>query len=361
MEQKHKISGAQFFIAMFVSRVVVTIGINSQYAGGEKLLDNIISYILAMALGFLIALPVWALHKRYPGAHVGEVARMDFGKAGGLVPLCYLIYFFVINAASLGLFQIFLMDTVNPSFSSAFVPVALVAVALYGACRGLETVARCATCVFAVLILGCALVFGLVAVRFNPENLEPLFYDGYSQTLQGVVLFISRTSIFADMAILLPLVKGKKKLGFSCWAGGTTIFVSVLLLLLAGCLGRYAYTQNFPVYALASVTEVRSLQRLEAVFIGVWMMGLIIKLACDIYACRLCISSMAKKSRHNRVAAVVGAVILILSLFVASSDALQHWLLDTWLLFFCTIFTGFFLPLLVLLGDMAKNRRRKRN
>ena len=359
MEIKHRISSAQFFMAMFVSRVIVTIALNAQYTGGENLLDNMVSYLLAMALGFLIALPVWMLHKRHPELPVGEAAKLGFGKAGGLASLCYILYFILINGTSLALFEIFLMDTVNPDFSSAFVAAAILAVALYGAIRGIETVARCATCVFVVLLLGCALVFGIVAMRFQPENLEPLFYNGWGQTIQGTVLFIARTSIFADMAILLPMVQGRKKLGFACWSGGTAVFVCGLILLLVGCLGRYAYTQNFPVYALASITEVRSMQRLDAVFIGVWMMGLIIKLACDLYACRVCFSSLLGKRWPKARVSFTAVAVLALALTTAAFRPLQQLLLNTWFLFFCTLFTGFLIPLAVLLADKIRNRRRK--
>lgn len=359
MQTKHKISAAQFFITMFVSRAVITIALNAQYTGGENLLDNTVSYVLAMLLGFLIALPIWGLHKRYPDFSVNEVAKLDLGKAGRLVPLCYILYFILVNAASLALFEIFLLDTVNPDFSAAFVAAAVVGVALYGAFRGLETVSRCATCVFVALLAGCLLVFGIVAARFQADNLEPLFYNGWSQTAQGVALFIARTSIFADMAILLPQVKGRKKLGFACWSGGTALFVCTLILLLVGCLGRYAYTQNFPVYALASITEVRSMQRLDAVFIGVWMMGLIIKLACDIYACRVCFSSLTKKRRPGITVPGTALVILALALWAAASMRVQHVLLDTRLLFLCTVFTGFLVPLLVLIGDSVKHRKKK--
>ena len=358
MQIQHKISAAQFFITMFVSRVVVTIALNAQYMGGENLLDNTVSYVLAMAVGLLIALPIWALHKRHPDLSVGEVAKLDLGRAGRVVPLCYLLYFILVNAASLALFVVFLLDTVNPDFSAAFVAAAIVAVALYGAVRGIETVSRCATCVFVALLAGSLLVFGIVAARFQTENLEPLFYHGWSQTAQGTVLFIARTSIFADMAVLLPQVKGRKKLGFACWAGGTALFVCTLLLLLVGCLGRYAYTQNFPVYALASITEVRSMQRLDAVFIGVWMTGLFIKLACDIYACRACFSSLTNRKKPRFAAAAAAALILALALWAAASRGLQHILLDTGLLFLCTVATGALVPLLVLLADRVKRRKK---
>lgn len=342
---------------MFVSRVVVTIALNGQYTGGSNMLESIVSYVLAMGLGFIIALPVWGLHRRRPDWDLGRAAVEDLGFAGRLVPLLYFAYFVLVNGTSLALFQLFLMDTVNPAFSAALVAAALVAAALYGALRGIETIARCAACVFVLLILGCGLVFGIVAGRFSPENLEPLFYNGFSQTYQGVLLFIARTSIFADMAVLLPMVKGRKGLGFACWAGGTTLFVGVLLFLVVGCLGRYAYTQNFPVYVLASITQVRSMQRLDAVFTGVWMMGLVIKLAFDIYCCRVCLSALKKAPENSRGGAWASAVlILATALCTALVPQVRRLLLDTRLLFLCTAATGFFIPLLVLCADLLRRK-----
>ncbi len=341
---------------MFVSRVVVTIALNARFLGGENMLDAIVSYLLSMVLGVFIALPVWLLHRRYPDRNVGEAAQSLWGRAGKLVPLVYILYFVLVNGASLGLFQIFLLDTVNPDFSAALTMAAILAVALYGAFRGIETVARCAACVFAVLLAGTALVFGIVAFRFDPENLEPLFADGFSQTLRGTLLFIARTSIFADMAVLLPMVRGNKVKGFAGWAAGTAAFVSLLLLLLQGCLGRYAATQNFPVYTLSSITEVRSMQRLDAVFVGVWMMGLIIKLASDTYACLVCFASVSSKREPGLSVALTGLSVLLLDFATAGNRAVQGLLLHTGFLFWCTAATGCFLPLAVLVWDGIRRR-----
>lgn len=348
MEAKPKISASQFFIAMFVSRAAVTIGLNAPAMGGEHLLDNIFSVLGSLALGFVLVLPLWALHKRRPELNVAEAAAQSGGWLGKLVSLLYIVYFFLVGVSSLALFQIFLQDTVNPDFSAALIIAAVLGVALYGTLRGVETAARCAVCVLVVLLLGCFLVFGAVAGRFQRENMEPLFYDGYAQTLQGGLLFLSRTAIFADMAVLLPMVRGKKKLGFTLWSIGVGAFVCLLIFLVVGCLGRYAYTQNFPVYALAAVTEIPSLQRLDAVFIGVWMMGLTVKLSFDLYACRRCFSLFGKQ-REPKAPTVVLAVLMFLgALLAAQNQGVRHMLMNVPVLLWGTLITGFFLPLLVL-------------
>lgn len=364
-KSKGKISAAQFFIMLFVSRIVITITMNSQTLGGDNLLDNVVSCGLSMLLGFLIALPLWLLHRRHPGLNVNEVARLDIGRAGKAVPLFYLLYFIAVNTVTLSLFEIFLMDTVNPDFSAVLIIAAIVAVALYGAVRGLETVARCASCVFVLFLVGVVLVFAIVSTRFRTDNLEPLFYNGFGQTVKGTMVFVARTSIFADMAILLPLVRGRKLAGFSFWSLGTGAFISTLLLLVVGCLGRYAYTQNFPVYILASITEVRSLQRLDSIFIGVWMMGLIIKLACDFYACRLCLSSLGFQSGGGKKfgwapAAAAALVTLALTVLTVGSHPLQKLLYQTDFLLIITLAMGMAVPLLLLLIDAVRFRKRKK-
>lgn len=351
-----KISGAQFFVAMFVSHILVTIALNSQYTGGESIIDNIVSYLLAMLVGVLIALPIWLCQRQDPASSVPELAGKALGQAGNFVPVAYWIYFVLAGSSSLALFQIFLMDTVNPGISASLVTAAIIGVALYGALRGIETVARCATCVFVVMLLGCGLVFGIVAMRFDTKNLEPLFDRGFSQTRQGVALFLARTSLFADMAVLLPQMKGRWRRGFIGWVAGTTLFISLTILLIAGCLGRYAYTQNFPVYVLASLTEVRSLQRLDAVFTGVWMMGLIIKLAIDLYACRVCFFSITGGREKKWPVWVTALLLLVLALFIVENSTLQRWLLDPWLLFWCTVVSGAALPLLVWAAALLRGK-----
>ena len=353
------ISAAQFFGMMFVSRITITIALNAQYAAGESLLDGILSYLLAMAAGFLIALPVWTLQRRDPSLPIGATSVRVFGQIGKLLPLCYILYFLVMNGVSLALFQLFLLDNVNPDFPAFLILAVLVGVAAYGAWRGLEAIARTSACVLVLLLLGTALVFALVSRRFNWENLEPLMAGGTSQLLQGAALFLSRTSLFAEMAVLLPFVRGRKLLGFTLWAGGTSLFVGVLIFLIAGCLGQYAYTQNFPVYALTSISEIASMQRLDAVFTGVWMMGLIVQTACGLYACRVCASSLVKGDCPPWVVIPGGVVMVALGVGIASSYLMQTVFMDTHLWLILTGVVSLLLPLILLAGESLRRKGAK--
>ena len=216
--------------------------------------------------------------------------------------------------------------------------------------------ARCAGCVLVLLALGTALVFGAAALRFQPENLTPLFPARPLALLKGAALFLGRTTLFADMAVLLPFVKGRKGLGFAAWAGGSSLLVGCLLALLAGCLGPYAYTQQFPVYALASLTGVRSLQRLDPVFVALWMTGQIVKAACDLFACRVCLSSLGA-SRGPWGVLGAGAAMLALGMGAAVWQPLQALLLNPRLWLALTALAGVGAPFALLLAARLRGER----
>ncbi|MCI9257880.1 GerAB/ArcD/ProY family transporter [Acutalibacter sp.] len=356
--ERTNISTGQFFTALFVSRISAAISLNAQYAGGGDLLDSAASCLLALAASGLMALPLWLALRLGGGKSLPQLA-VEGGWLGRLVPAYYLFFLVFSGGSALGMFQVFLGDTMDPDFSSGLVSAALLGVALYGALRGLETVGRCGACVFAALVLGGGLVFGMAAVRFDPDNLEPLFYHGLGQTARSFPLFLARTSIFAEMAVLLPQVKGRRALGFGGWLVGTGLFLSGLLVLVVGCLGRYASTQNFPVYVLASLSQVRSLRRLDALFTGLWMMGLIIQLAMGLYACRVCFRTLGLGKKEPRWSLWLAAgAMLGLGLLTAGSTGLQGLTLNPNSLAWWAAGAGTLAPLLALvLGLRGKGKK----
>ncbi len=90
MEAKQTVSAAQFFGMMLVARSTLTLSLSARWAAGEGLPQALLSYLLAMALGFGLALPVWGLHRQYPtlpGAGGGPAAAgPGRGRGGPAVP-----------------------------------------------------------------------------------------------------------------------------------------------------------------------------------------------------------------------------------------------------------------------------------
>lgn len=343
-----KITTAQFFGMMFVCRAVALLGLSSGVLGGENFFEAAVSYAMAATLGLLLAEPALRLHRAQADA---ESAAVPLGRVGACF---YLLYFVCINAASLALFCLFLRVS-SQEISALAAMAAVLAAAVFGAWRGIETVARTATCVAAILLACCCLIFALVLPRFSVDNLPPLFSQGVGQVCSGVWLFIARTSVFADFALLLPFVKGDHRRGFYGWTVGSTVFACVLLVLVQGCLGEYATVQEFPVYVLSSATEVRSLERMDILFFGIWLMGLVIRAACDLCACRVCLHSFSKRERPWFVLLPAVAMLTLAGL-LASTVSGRVQLQNTPVLLVLTLLGGTVLPILALL----KSRRGER-
>ena len=126
-------------------------------------------------------------------------------------------------------------------------------------------------------------------------------------------------------------------------------------LLLAGCLGPYAATQDFPVYTLASLSEVASLQRLEPVFAVLWMAGLLPQVAMGLYACRVCAASLGgNRPPWVIVPAAIGMAVL--GLWDVSSKGVQSAFQDSSLWLTLTLLTGGGVPLVLWL--LNKLRRK---
>lgn len=343
-----KITSPQLYVMLFVCRAVAVMGISAEVTGSENFLEAAVSYLLAAGVGLLLAEPALRLHR---AQREDESAAPPLGKMGAVL---YLLYFVCINAASLALFCLFLQTT-SQELSALLAMAAVLAAAVFGAWRGLETVARTAACVAAILIFGCCVIFALVLPRFSLENLQPIFTQGAGGLFRGVVLFTARTSVFADLAVLLPFVKGNTRRGLYCWAAGTAVFVCVLLTLVQGCLGAYAAAQEFPVYVLSSVTEVRSLQRLDIALFGIWLMSLVIRAACDLCACRVCLRALSGNDKPWQVL-LPAVAMLFLAMYLTSGAEGRARLQNTPVLLVLTLLVGTVLPIL----ELVKSRRRER-
>lgn len=277
MNPRNQVTAGQFFSAGFLARTTVTLALSAPYAAAGGFPGGAVSAALAMGASLLLGWPALSLYKRRPEHRLGRLA------AAG-----YLGYFVVMGGVSLGLFRLFLREA-RAQLPEALVLAAVAAAGAYGAHRGLEAVARAGWVALWLFLAGAVAVSLLVLPRFRVENIGSL--PQWRGVATGALVFLSRSTMPIHMGVLLPWVKGRKGAGFAAWALGTGVFLVLLLGLLAGCLGPYAWRLEFPVYALAACAP----QRLEAVFLALWSAGLTVNAAMDLTSCRACLGVLGGK------------------------------------------------------------------
>ena len=108
------------------------------------------------------------------------------------------------------------------------------------------------------------------------------------------------------------------------------------------------------------------MQRLDAVFTGLWMMGLIVKLSFDLCACRLCFMDLlgregkvGREKEPGWALPLAGGLMLTLALLMVNLAAVQSFLLDPAVLSIGAAAVGGLLPLVVYIACKLKKGGRK--
>ena len=357
--RKAFITAGQLFAMLFVSRMVIMITLNPTLTGGESLQDNILSCALALVLNFILIIPIYFLTKKDPEKSLLDCSLDCFGKAGKIVPILYVLHFICIDSYYLSFFHLFLSNVMQPDTPYLLVAVAVLGAAWYASCCGIEGIARAGGFVMVIITAGILFVIISLFPKIEFVNFEPMVFNGPKQMITGTLLFLAQSTGFATMALILPQVKGNRKKGFIIWNVAIYSFMAFLIFVMVGSLGSFVKSQLFPVYTMSELAEAGPFSRLDAVFIGVWITGLFIKLSLDAYLIRLCFSKTSKPKGVSIGTFVSILAIGVLSYFIITSELVQSFFFGLNFLLPLTLFTACLIPLVVLIVSSMKKRRKQ--
>ena len=108
------ISSGQLFTMLTVFRLVIMLTEDSLLLGGRNLIDNIVSCGIALAMNFVLVLPVYFLNKQGPGSNILEKSFSVVADMGGVVCVFYAIYFVGVDCYYLAFFQVFTANVLDP-------------------------------------------------------------------------------------------------------------------------------------------------------------------------------------------------------------------------------------------------------
>lgn len=358
MQKQYSISAGQLFSILFVNRCVIMLTYNTLLGGGENMMDNILSALLALGLNFILILPLYFLHRRNPKENVLESSERLLGKPGMiLLAVFYGLYFMAIDSYYLSFFQLFLNNVMEPLMPVWLVALAFIAVVCYAAYQGIEGIARTAGFVLAIVLLGMAWLGVALLPKIQMINYDPFLYDGPKQFYTGTALFLARSTGITTLALLLPRATGKKKLKFCIWNVGIYALMIFILLGMVGAGGNYLKNQLFPVYTAASLADSGVLERLDVVFITIWVAGLFVQMATDAYLFMLCLRRATNKMVSRIALPFAALLIAVLSVLVTHSLPLQRIFYGLPLLFTFTVSGAVGIPLLLLLLDLIRKKK----
>ncbi len=277
--EKNRISMLQLVILLFLSRQFTSLtyspGIGTAVSGTATLY----SYLIGAGVLLLLFLPLVIMANKYPERSVVMNLQAEFRGFGIFGGFLYYGYLVLSAAHTLAQFQFFMTNAVFPDASVWVILLPMLLVAVYAASVGIEGIARSGFLIFIGFVIAVAVILFSSIPNVELKNVYPLEQNRLQEIAMGTYGVVSRSAEPILFALLLPYVggrTGKATVGFTLLSAAVQELTAFFILTV---LGRFSYSQTFPFYSLASISEISIFHRMDALYMGIWVLVGFIKLA----------------------------------------------------------------------------------
>ncbi len=350
------ITSSQLFVTLFVSQLIIHLSYNPILSGSDNMWAHIISCIVSLAVTFIICIPIYKLQKHFPKENIFSLISHRSKLLKKILCATYAIYFLFTSCLTIAVLNIFVSNVINPKIPIVALVALILLVAIYGAYKGIEGLVRTSSVIFLFMVLALiAFVFALTQ-RINLLNYTLVFQVKTHQVLIGSYILLSRLTSLPALAILYPIAKGSFKKSFSVWIAALYLTIAFVIFLLVGSIGEYIKTHIFPVYAATGIIEAGIFQRLDSLYLSMFVMGVFVRISLFLYLFSYSMRKVFTKLSRNFFLWLGGSIIFFIGISFSNFDQL-HFISSTFLvLFFFTLTVGCFIPLGVLLMKKFKNK-----
>ena len=356
---KSKISAFQFFIMLFLSRILTTVTYISSYTKDVRLADMLVQPVFRITVGIVIMIPVYFLYKKYSDKNVLDLMRERNTKFSKVFSIIYIITFFYFTVVTIARLDLFAGTVVFPETDVDYMLIFVIIFCCYGAFLGFEALGR-SSVLSAVLVIP-AIIFILAALvsKIDLLNSTPIFYNGVMPVVKTAVDSVGQTVEYAIIAIALPRVKGRVKSGFFLWLIAQTLLMAIMFFFAMTVMGNYAGRQLFPFHTLASLAEFAMFSRLDAIFTSVWIMCAFIKAGLLIYLQSDILTTYFGKFRRTTYIFAIGILTVIANLFISGQIKRFTFIDNSIIKIILTLVTVILIPVPVLIFGKGRNRCEK--
>lgn len=277
----------------------------------------IVAILLTLPLGFILT---W-LGTRFPHLTLFQYSEIILGKAlGKIISIFYVLALIQLNALVLREFSEFLVSAVMPETPLLVFTVTLVVVAVYGARNGIEVISRSAEFVMPLMVLFILTILSLVTPEMSLRNLFPLLERGIRPVLAGAVVVLGFTGEISLLAGISGFINPPQGIKMSVILGLVGVFFFLVLVVLGGILvfgSAETARLTFVVFSLARMVSIANfLERIEVLFMAIWVAGVFIKVMLNLYITSLGLATVMGLTDFRPLCAPLAALIVALSVLL---------------------------------------------
>lgn len=271
------------------------------------------------------ALGWWAitgLLRLYPGRGLTEVYEQALGPwLGTVVNVLWIGMWWLILSTMLREFSDTVTSAVLPTTPVSVVAVMFTAVAAYAAYHGLEPLSRAAFVLLPWLLIPTILILLATYGWWNFSHLAPYLGTGlYPLTFWGLL----KSGNYGELALLgtvAPMLRRHgvvRRVGFRALLAAAAVTVFMVIVYVLAWSVPSAIRTPFPFVKLARLAFLgRFVQRIEALFVLVWVIAGVLVGAFAVYAISVTLAQMLRMPTYRPFLLPQGVIIFAL-MFLAS-------------------------------------------
>jgi len=246
--------------------------------------------VIATVLGLLGFGLIAALIKRFPGQSIIEVSEAVAGKFfGAIFSLSFFVFFFYMTVVVLRQFAETVIATTLPQTPISVVTAIFLMAVVYAVYMGIETIARGNWLLFPFMLIGYATILVGVLPYFSSDNFFPLLGTGPADILKYGMLKSSLLGEVLVLAVIYPAIRERDKFNriglMGLVVSGLAMTLAVVVLI--GTFSPLGARNGaiYPLFQLARLISFgRFVQRIEALFIFVWIFAGLVEISLSLYA-----------------------------------------------------------------------------
>ncbi|MCR8632273.1 GerAB/ArcD/ProY family transporter [Paenibacillus radicis (ex Xue et al. 2023)] len=249
---------------------------------------------------------------------------------GSMVNLAYFSLFFIITFTVLREFSELLTSDILLRTPLKVILLSLLITAAIVAYSGIEAMGRLCWLTIGLIIASVfiTLVGGLMT-HSEPNALSPFWGTGRTHVLtMGIV----KSSLFSELLVLgflVPRMRKTEEWGKAAWwcmAISSIVLFSTTIVYLYVVPYPTATRLNVPMFEISRIIIFgRWIQRVESLFLIVWLLCAVIKLSIAIYCCASTLSQMLRLPRTQPLIIPLSIIIYSFALLPASEMAAVAW------------------------------------
>ncbi len=318
------LSISSIFCAMMYSEYTVKQSDLSVYSIAIPISAVIIGVICAVLIRF---------NNKNPDCNIIKIIQIKKPALSGIFSGFYMLYFIALSVSSLVLFSLMLGNFISQKlpFNAFFVITA--AGVYYSASKGIAALGRTSAVFYIITTILVATSCFSIGFRINPLNYSYLFLEDGGGLFDNILHITALNSAVPALFILNGRIKGNVKKTVYLWVVVSNLTSLALTVIFLGVLGEYSYMTPYPFYTGAQLIEFGAFQRLDAVYISLWTIGMFVNLSLSFYCLRETIQSSFCADKCRFINPLSAAAVVLLSLASVHFNRVRDLFLNTKVLF----------------------------